>query len=55
MHYGGINNEYKSSRQNLLYDFYLNYVTDLKNINSRIDVMAGTGYQDFQFTTKEFC
>jgi iron complex outermembrane receptor protein len=54
VHYGGINNEYESSRQNLLYDFYLNYVKDLEDINSRIDIMAGTGYQDFQFNTKNF-
>jgi TonB-linked SusC/RagA family outer membrane protein len=51
VHYGGVNNEYKEQRRNLLYDFYLNYAKDIKSINSRIDVMAGTGYQDFLFTT----
>jgi iron complex outermembrane receptor protein len=50
LHYGGENNQYKNTRDNLLFDFYLNYVTDLKSINSRIDVMAGYGYQDFNFT-----
>ena len=54
LHYGGINNEYKSKRRNVLMDFYLNYVKDLKDINSRIDVMAGTGYQDFLFTTYNY-
>jgi TonB-dependent starch-binding outer membrane protein SusC len=44
-HYGGINNEYWSLRRNLLMDFYVNYVKDFKN--SRLDVMGGTGYQDF--------
>jgi iron complex outermembrane receptor protein len=53
-HYGGINNEYNSQRRNLLWDFYVNYVTDIKSINSRIDVMAGTGYQDFLFTNDNF-
>ncbi|HEY0899386.1 MAG TPA: TonB-dependent receptor [Sphingobacteriaceae bacterium] len=43
----GINNEYLQEKTNLLTDFYLNYVKDLKSINSRIDVMAGTSYQDF--------
>jgi len=50
LHFGGENNQYKNTRYNLLFDFYLNYVTDLKSINSRLDVMAGTGYQDFYFT-----
>lgn len=44
-HYGGVNNQYWSLRRNLLMDFYLNYVKDFKN--SRLDVMGGTGYQDF--------
>jgi iron complex outermembrane receptor protein len=38
-------------RRNVLMDFYLNYTKDLKSLNSRIDVMAGTGYQDFYFYT----
>lgn len=54
VHYGGINNQYKSTRRNLLWDFYLNYVKDLKSIDSRLDIMAGTGYQDFLFTTYNY-
>jgi iron complex outermembrane receptor protein len=50
LHFGGENNQYKNTRNNLLFDFYLNYVKDLKSIDSRIDVMAGYGYQDFNFT-----
>jgi TonB-linked SusC/RagA family outer membrane protein len=46
-HYGGVNNQYWSLRRNLLMDFYLNYVTDIKSMNSRLDLMVGTGYQDF--------
>jgi TonB-dependent starch-binding outer membrane protein SusC len=48
-HFGGVNNKYKDSRYNFLFDFYLNYVKDLKSVDSRIDVMAGYGYQDFYF------
>jgi iron complex outermembrane receptor protein len=48
----GVNNEYRQENQNDLLEFYLNYATDLKSIDSRIDVMAGYSYQDFQ--TKNF-
>jgi iron complex outermembrane receptor protein len=52
--YGGVNNEYESNRRNLLMDFYLNYAKDLGFAKSRIDLMAGTGYQDFLFTNPNF-
>jgi TonB-linked SusC/RagA family outer membrane protein len=54
VNFGGVNNEYKSNRRNLLWDFYLNYVKDLKFLDSRIDFMAGTGYQDFLFTNPNY-
>jgi len=54
VHFGGVNNQYNSQRRNLLMDFYLNYAKDIASINSRIDVMAGTGYQDFLFTNDNF-
>ena len=38
---------YQQKKTNKLFDFYLNYVKDLSSINSRIDLMAGTSYQDF--------
>ena len=44
---GGVNNRYENTRKNKLLDFYLNYVKDIRGINSRLDVMAGYGYQDF--------
>lgn len=47
--YGGVNNPEKWSGTNLLLDFYLNYIKDITSIRSRIDVMAGYGYQDFHF------
>ncbi|OLY91088.1 iron complex outermembrane recepter protein [Cnuella takakiae] len=43
----GQNTEYKRGYVNTLFEAYLNYVKDLKNIDSRIDVMAGYSYQDF--------
>ncbi|MBC7850763.1 MAG: SusC/RagA family TonB-linked outer membrane protein, partial [Chitinophagaceae bacterium] len=49
VHFGGVNTQYKNTRYNLLADFYLNYVKDIDRIKSRIDVMAGYGYQDFNF------
>jgi len=44
----GTNNEYRQENENKLLEFYLNYATDLKRLNSRIDVMAGYSYQDFK-------
>jgi TonB-linked SusC/RagA family outer membrane protein len=38
---------YTQNKTNKLFDFYLNYVKDLKAIKSRIDVMGGYEYQDF--------
>lgn len=49
--YGGFNNYYKSKSFNKLLDAYLNYTTDVKAINSRIELMGGYGYQDFEFTS----
>lgn len=45
----GVRNPYYQSRTNKLMDFYFNYATNIKAINSRVDVTAGTGYQDFEF------
>lgn len=40
---------YYEERSNFLYDVYLNYAADIPSINSRIDVMAGHGRQEFTF------
>jgi iron complex outermembrane receptor protein len=45
---GGINNQYNNTKENKVFEFYLNYVRDIPSIKSRIDVMAGYGYQDFK-------
>ncbi len=44
---GGVNNQYQQTKKNKLFDFYLNYVRNFKAIQSRLDVTAGYGYQDF--------
>ncbi|MFO7873031.1 MAG: TonB-dependent receptor [Bacteroidales bacterium] len=44
---GGYDAEYDQTRTNSLFDFYLNYVTELSGIDSRLDVMAGYSWQHF--------
>lgn len=44
---GGTNNQYDNTKKNKLFEFYLNYVKELKSIRSRIDITAGYSYQDF--------
>lgn len=44
---GGQYNSYQQYNRNLLGDGYLSYKKDLKRINSKFDVTAGTSYQDF--------
>jgi len=43
----GNESTYKQNKTNLLWDFYMNYATDLLSIDSSIDVMAGYSYQNF--------
>jgi iron complex outermembrane receptor protein len=43
-------NHYEQTKDNKLMDFYLDYATDLKSINSTIDVMTGYSYQNFKNT-----
>lgn len=51
---GGVNNKYEQTKKNKLFDFYLNYVKELKSIRSRLDVTAGYGYQDFHRQSPNF-
>lgn len=46
---GGYRNRSYLERRNKLFDVYLNYVKDFKSIDSRIDLTAGTGYQDYRY------
>ncbi|HEX5742477.1 MAG TPA: TonB-dependent receptor [Flavobacteriaceae bacterium] len=39
--------EYGQKREDKLLDFYLNYVKEIKSINTKVDVMGGYSYQDF--------
>ncbi|HWJ92496.1 MAG TPA: SusC/RagA family TonB-linked outer membrane protein [Flavisolibacter sp.] len=48
--HGGVNNRYLQKKSNTLLEAYLNYVKEIKSINSRIDVTAGYSYQDFLTT-----
>ncbi len=50
----GSYSQYYGERRNYLYDVFLNYASDIKSINSRIDIMAGHGRQEFRFYTKNF-
>ena len=40
----GQNNVYKGTMQNVVSEFYLNYLRDIKSIKSNINVIAGYGY-----------
>jgi TonB-dependent starch-binding outer membrane protein SusC len=46
---GGYYENYSQYKRNELFDFYLNYVKDVKSINSHFDVTGGYEYQDFFF------
>jgi TonB-linked SusC/RagA family outer membrane protein len=41
---GGQNNPYKNTMQNGVGEFYLNYIKDIKSVNSNINVIGGYGY-----------
>jgi TonB-dependent starch-binding outer membrane protein SusC len=51
---GGQNNPYKQVNNNKIFEFYLNYVKDIKSINSRIDVTAGYSYNDYLTTVYNY-
>lgn len=44
---GGQNNEYRQTRMNTVFDFYLNYQKDFHSIKSRLDVVAGYSYNNY--------
>lgn len=48
---GGTMNDYNEEISNRLFDFYLNYVKEIGN--SKIDLMAGYGYQHFKFEKED--
>lgn len=53
-YHSGVNNQYRQKKSNILFESYLNYVKDIKPIDSRVDVIAGYSYQDFSTTNYGF-
>jgi TonB-dependent starch-binding outer membrane protein SusC len=47
---GGLTNQYEGKNNNQVLEFKLNYLKDIPNINSNINVIAGYGYYDNKFT-----
>lgn len=43
----GVNTQYRQTRRNTVFEFYLNYAKDLREIKSRIDLTAGYSYNDY--------
>ena len=52
--HGGVNNQYRQTRQNTYLNFYFNYAKDIKSINSRIEAIAGYEYQNYLSTYYNF-
>ncbi len=42
-----MNNQYEQEKENELLEFYLNYVKDINDLKSRVDLTAGYTYQDW--------
>lgn len=51
---GGRFNQYEQKNTNKLFEFYFNYVKNIPSIKSRIDVMAGHSYQDWETRSPSF-
>ncbi len=51
---GGVNTEYSQTKTNTTAEFYLNYVRELRAIQSRVDVTGGYAYQDFRRKTPAY-
>jgi iron complex outermembrane receptor protein len=52
--HGGINDQYRQTRQNTYLNFYFNYTKDIKSIKSRVEATAGYEYQDYLTTNYNF-
>jgi iron complex outermembrane receptor protein len=51
---GGSNNPYKTNKTNTLFEFYLHYVKDLKNIKSHLEFTPGYSYYNYQTTVYNY-
>ena len=52
--HGGVNNQYKQTKQNTYMNFNLNYSKDLKSIDSRIEALVGYEFQDYLTTNYNY-
>ncbi|UOE46804.1 TonB-dependent receptor [Mucilaginibacter sp. SMC90] len=52
--HGGTNTQYKQLQSNKIFEGYLSYAKDIKDIKSHIDAIAGYSYQDFLTTSYNF-
>lgn len=50
----GTNNEYRQKKTNKILEFYLNYVKDIPSIKSRVDLMGGYSFNNYQTTNYHF-
>jgi iron complex outermembrane receptor protein len=51
---GGVNNQYKQNRTDILMEYYLAYSKELPSIDSKLDVVGGWSYQQFKTTNNNF-
>ncbi|HEY0355355.1 MAG TPA: TonB-dependent receptor [Flavisolibacter sp.] len=51
---GGSNNQYEQDKTNKLFESFLTYGKDIADIKSRIDVVAGYSYQDWETISPSF-
>lgn len=51
---GGVNNIYRQTRNNTVFDFYLNYNKIFNSIKSNIDITAGYSYNNFLTTVYNY-
>jgi len=52
--HGGVNTQYKQTKQNTYMNFNLNYSKDLKSIDSKIEALVGYEFQDYLTTNYNY-
>ena len=52
--HGGVNNQYRQTRNNSYLNAYLNYAKDISAIKSRLELVAGYEYQAYKATNYNF-
>ncbi|MCO5936654.1 TonB-dependent receptor [Mucilaginibacter sp. RB4R14] len=52
--HSGVNNQYDNKALNTTFEGYLNYVKEVKAINTRIDAVAGYAYYDYKTTVTNY-